>query len=216
MAVSNILGFATGFYSNWFTIFAFTLTSACDVSCANLKAAFIIDIIFILITTYISLSAAHEQHLVSRFTPPHFGEVSEGSSSHEAFLWELLALLDISQCLENLCRKWGAGSTWGFSNILMSLCFVAMLAIITIKMNMNADGHLPPDGVVIAALVLFALLGIPLAAKKPNYLSLLSTVDISPRAKSTVQIQEITLGFSIENSVDAAAEASYACNWEDC
>ncbi|KAK4387651.1 Sucrose transport protein SUC4 [Sesamum angolense] len=229
MAVCNVLGFATGSYSNWFKIFPFTLTSACNVSCANLKAAFIIDIIFILLTRFISLPATHEQHLISRFTAPYFGEVSEGSSNHEAFLWELFGpfrylpgavwiillvtvlawigwfpfllvdtdwmgrevyggkpnegmnygigvrifslglmlnsvILGITSVLrEKLCRKWGAGFTWGLSNILTSLCFVAMLAIIAIKMNMNTDGHLPPDGVVIAALVVFALLDIPLA-----------------------------------------------------
>ncbi|KAL0392174.1 UNVERIFIED_CONTAM: Sucrose transport protein SUC4 [Sesamum radiatum] len=208
--------------------FRFTRTSACNVSCANLKTAFIIDIIFILLTPFISLPATHEQHLISRFTAPYFGEVSEGSSNHEAFLWELFGpfrylpgtvwiillvtvlawigwfpfllvdtdwmgcevygekpnegmnygigvrsfslglmlnsvILGITSVLrEKLCRKWGAGFTWGLSNILTCLCFVAMFAIIAIKMNMNTDGHLPPDGVVIAALVVFALLDIPL------------------------------------------------------
>ncbi|KAK4434271.1 Sucrose transport protein SUC4 [Sesamum alatum] len=241
MAVGSVLGFATGSYSNWFKIFPFTLTSACNISCANLKAAFIIDIIFILVTTYISLSAAHEQPLTSRFTAPHFGEMSQGSSNHEAFLWELFGtfrylsgtiwiilvvtaltwigwfpfllfdtdwmgrevyggkpnegmnygigvrmgslglmlnsvILGITSVLmEKLCRKWGAGFTWGLSNILMSLCFVAMLAITAIKLNMNIDGHLPPDGVVIASLVVFALLGIPLAITYSVPYALVST-----------------------------------------
>ncbi|KAK6130551.1 hypothetical protein DH2020_035697 [Rehmannia glutinosa] len=65
--------------------------------------------------------------------------------------------------MEKLCRKWGAGFTWGVSNILMSLCFVAMLAITAIRSNMNIDGHLPPDGVIVASLIVFAFLGIPLA-----------------------------------------------------
>lgn len=93
MAVGNILGFATGSYSNRFKILPFTLTSACNVSCANLKAAFIIDIIFILISTYISLSTAPEQPQVSNFSSLRFGEErSQGSSEHEeAFIWELFA-----------------------------------------------------------------------------------------------------------------------------
>ncbi|KAL2242178.1 UNVERIFIED_CONTAM: Sucrose transport protein SUC4 [Sesamum indicum] len=241
MAVGNVLGFATGSYSNWFKILPFTLTSACNVSCANLKAAFIIDIIFILITTCISLSAAREQPLISRFTAPHSGEMSQGSSNHEAFLWELFGtfrylpgtvwiillvtaltwigwfpfllfdtdwmgrevyggkpnegtnygigvrmgslglmlnsvILGITSVLmEKLCRKWGAGFTWGLSNILMSLCFVAMLAIAAIKMNLNIDDRLPPDGVVIAALVVFALLGVPLAITYSVPYALVST-----------------------------------------
>lgn len=226
MAVGNVLGFATGSYSNWFKIFPFTLTSACNVNCANLKAAFLIDIIFIVITTSISLMAANEQPLTS----PHFGEEVLGDSpEHEAFLWELFGtfrylpgpvwiillvtaltwigwfpfllfdtdwmgreiyggqpnegknysmgvrmgslglmlnsvVLGITSVLmEKICRKWGAGFTWGISNILMSLCFVAMLIITYVKSSMDIDGHLPPDGVVAAALIAFAFLGVPLA-----------------------------------------------------
>lgn len=65
--------------------------------------------------------------------------------------------------MEKLCRKWGAAFTWGLSNIIMSLCFVAMLIITAVNSNMNIGGNHPPDGVVIASLVVFALLGIPLA-----------------------------------------------------
>ncbi|KAL0366332.1 UNVERIFIED_CONTAM: Sucrose transport protein SUC4 [Sesamum radiatum] len=52
-------------------------------------------------------------------------------------------ILGTTSVLREALPEMGAGSTWGFSNILMSLCFVAMLAITAIKMNMNADGHLP-------------------------------------------------------------------------
>ncbi|GFP94498.1 sucrose transport protein suc4 [Phtheirospermum japonicum] len=225
MAVGNILGFATGSYSNWFKIFPFTLTPACNASCANLKAAFIIDVIFILITTYISLSAANEQPQTSHSNE----ELSRGPSEQEAFLWELLGtfsylpntvwmilfvtaltwigwfpflLFDTdwmgreiyggkpnegtsynagvrmgslglmlnsvvlgitSLFMEKLCRKWGAGFTWGVSNVLMSLCFVAMIAITAVRSNMNVDNNIPPKGIVVAALVVFAVLGIPLA-----------------------------------------------------
>ncbi|KAK6116063.1 hypothetical protein DH2020_008332 [Rehmannia glutinosa] len=242
MAVGNVLGFATGSYSNWFKIFPFTLTSACTVNCANLKAAFIIDIIFILITTYISLSSAPEQPQTSNSNAPRFGEeTSQGSSEHETFLWELFGTLRYlpgtvwiillvtgltwigwfpfllfdtdwmgreiyggkpnegmnysngvrmgslglmlnsvilgitSLFMEKLCRKWGAGFTWGVSNILMSLCFVAMLAIAAIRSNMNIDGHLPPDGVIVASLIVFAFLGIPLAITYSVPYALVST-----------------------------------------
>ncbi|KAI3465197.1 hypothetical protein Pfo_021860 [Paulownia fortunei] len=242
MAVGNVLGFATGSYSNWSKIFPFTLTSACNVNCASLKAAFIIDIIFIIITTYISLSAAHEQPLTSLRISLHSGEeMPEDSSHHEAFLWELFGtfrylpgtvwiillvialtwigwfpfllfdtdwmgreiyggepndgknysmgvrmgsfglmlnsvILGITSLLmEKLCRKWGAGFTWGLSNILMSLCFVAMLIITAIKSSINIGGHLPPDGVVVAALVVFAFLGVPLAITYSVPYALVST-----------------------------------------
>ncbi|KAK4434977.1 Sucrose transport protein SUC4 [Sesamum alatum] len=230
MAVGNVLGYAAGSYSNWFKILPFTLTSACTVNCANLKAAFIIDIIFIIATTLISLSAANEEPLTSLHVPLHSDEEMLGDSSqHEAFLWELFGTLRYlpgtvwiillvtaltwigwfpfllfdtdwmgreiyggkpndgknysmgvrmgslglmlnsvvlgitSVLMEQLCRKWGAGFTWGVSNILMSLCFVTMLIITAIRNSMNIGDHPPPDGVVITALVVFSFLGIPLA-----------------------------------------------------
>ncbi|KAL2498109.1 Sucrose transport protein SUC4 [Abeliophyllum distichum] len=231
MAVGNILGYATGSYSNWFKIFPFTLTPACSVNCANLKAAFILDIIFIVVTTCVSLTAAHEQPLNASNNSPNFGEGGSQNSSHEnePFLFELFGtlrylpgpvwtillvialtwigwfpfilfdtdwmgreiyggkpnegknysigvrmgslglmlnslLLGITSVLmEKLCRKWGAGFIWGLSNILMSLCFIAMLIVTAIRSNMNIDNNLPPVGVVIAALMAFAVLGIPLS-----------------------------------------------------
>lgn len=229
MAVGNILGYAAGSYSSWFKIFPFTLSTACNVSCANLKAAFIIDVIFIVVTTCISLSAAQEQPLTSLSHPRSGQEMPQTSSEHEAFLWELFGtfrylpgtvwvillvtaltwigwfpfiLFDTdwmgreiyggepnegknynqgvrmgslglmlnsvvlgitSLFMEKLCRKWGAGFTWGLSNIFMSLLFVAMLIIAAIRSSMDLDGHLPPDGIVVAALVAFTLLGAPLA-----------------------------------------------------
>ncbi|EYU34230.1 hypothetical protein ABFS82_03G027300 [Erythranthe guttata] len=243
MAVGNILGFATGSYSNWFKIFPFTLTSACDASCANLKAAFLIDIMFIIITTCISLSAAHEQPLTyPSIQSIHSGEeMPKDSSEHEAFLWELfgtfrylpgtvwtilvvtaltwigwfpfllfdtdwmgreifggepndgknysmgvrmgslglmlnsLVLGITSVFMEKLCRKWGAGFTWGVSNILMSVCFVAMLIITVVNSNVKFDGLLPPDGVVVAALIAFAFLGVPLAITYSVPYALVST-----------------------------------------
>lgn len=223
MAVGNILGYATGAYSGWYKVFPFTRNAACNINCANLKAAFILDIIFIAITTYVSISAAHEQPLESQHTSP--------GSSHEqeAFLWELfgtfkffpgiiwIILLAIaltwtgwfpfllfdtdwmgreiyggepndghnysagvrmgalglmlnsvvlgitSVLMEKLCRKWGAGFTWGVSNIIMALCFVAMLVITAVRSHLDIGPHFPPDGIVIASLVVFAVLGAPLA-----------------------------------------------------
>ncbi|XP_027091404.1 sucrose transport protein SUC4 isoform X1 [Coffea arabica] len=231
MAVGNILGYATGAYSGWFKLLPFTLSSACNVNCANLKAAFLIDIIFIAITTYISISGAQEKPLDSLHGSPASVEGRSEQSSHEqeAFLWEMfgtfkyftgviwIILLAIalnwigwfpfllfdtdwmgreiyggepnvgqnysvgvrmgafglmlnsvflgvtSVLMEKLCRKWGAGFTWGVSNIIMSLCFVAMLIIAAVRTHMDIGDHFPPDGVVIAALVVFSILGIPLA-----------------------------------------------------
>uniref|UniRef100_A0A1D1XQ02 Sucrose transport protein SUT2 n=1 Tax=Anthurium amnicola TaxID=1678845 RepID=A0A1D1XQ02_9ARAE len=231
MALGNVLGFATGSYSGWFSILPLTVTSACSTNCANLKAAFILDIIILIFTTYISLSSAHEIPFIYGSGVVH-SEVEAHRQNHveEAFLWELFGafryltlpiwiilivtaltwigwfpflLFDTdwmgreiykgmpdqgqnyhsgvrmgsfglmlnsivlgltSVGIEKLCRKWGAGLVWGISNILMAFCFVTML-IISLVANITEfplDG-LPPDGIVIAALVVFAVLGVPLA-----------------------------------------------------
>lgn len=91
MALGNVLGFATGAFSGWFKVLPFTLTSSCNVNCANLKAAFLIDVAFIAITTYISISAAKEVPLNATSRSPDInGEMLEQSSdAQESFLWEL-------------------------------------------------------------------------------------------------------------------------------
>ncbi|XAR48463.1 hypothetical protein NMG60_11031288 [Bertholletia excelsa] len=254
MAVGNILGFATGSYSGWFKILPFTVTLACDMNCANLKSAFIIDVVFITVTTYISVIAANEQPLNSNLS-----EEMPGSSGHaqEAFFWELfgtfrylsgpvwIILLVTSLCwigwfpfllfdtdwmgreiyggepnvgqnysigvrmgafglmlnsvflgitsllLEKLCRKLGSGVVWGISNILMSLCFVAMLITTYIAKNVdNVGNHLPPDGVVAAALAIFSILGIPLAI----------TYSV-PYALISSQIESLGLGLGLSMGV---------------
>lgn len=229
MAVGNILGYATGAFSYWYKVFPFTRTSACDVNCANLKSAFIIDIAFIALTTYLSTSAAQELPLGSsdRNTPFADEEPGHSSQAEEAFLWELFGtfryfsasiwlillvtglnwigwfpflLFDTdwmgreiyggepnegrnysdgvrmgalglmlnsimlgatSLLMERLCRKWGSGFVWGISNFIMALSFLAMLVITFVNKSLGHDS--PPLGIVIASLVVFTILGIPLA-----------------------------------------------------
>ena len=61
MAVGKVLGFATGSFSKWYKVLSFTKTEACDVSCANLKFAFIIAIIILVITTFLSITVTPEK-----------------------------------------------------------------------------------------------------------------------------------------------------------
>lgn len=237
MAVGNVLGYATGAYSGWYKVFPFALTSACSINCANLKSAFYIDIVFIVITTYISISAAKERPLGSG------REDGTAQSGHieEAFLWELFGTLKLlpgpvwvillvtclnwigwfpfllfdtdwmgreiyggepnqgqgysngvrmgafglmlnsvvlgitSVLMEKLCRIWGSGFMWGLSNILMTICFFAMLLITFIAKNMDYGTDPPPNGIVIAALIVFAVLGMPLAITYSVPYALVST-----------------------------------------
>lgn len=237
MAIGNILGYATGAYSGWYRIFTFTLSPACTVSCANLKSAFFLDVAFIAVTTYVSITAAHEVPLNSSGAA-HAGEgAGESGSTEEAFMWELFGtfkyfsstvwiilsvtalnwtgwfpfiLFDTdwmgreiygadpnggpnydagvrmgalglmlnsvvlgvtSLLMEKLCRKRGAGFVWGISNILMAVCFLAMLVVTYVANTIGYVGKdLPPTGIVIAALIIFTILGFPLAVSSSSLL----------------------------------------------
>ncbi|CAJ2643159.1 sucrose transport protein SUC4-like [Trifolium pratense] len=241
MAIGNILGYATGSYSGWYKVFPFTLTPACNISCANLKSAFFLDIIFILITTYISIMAANEVPLGS--SEAANAEAAEsGGSAEEAFLWELFGtfryfskpiwvilsvtaltwiawfpfllfdtdwmgreiyggepnggtsydtgvrmgalglllnsvVLGITSLLmERLCRKRGPGFVWGVANILMAICFVAMLVVTYVANTIGYLGKdLPPTRIVIYALTIFTILGFPLAITYSVPYALIST-----------------------------------------
>lgn len=242
MAVGNILGFATGSYSSWYKIFPFTLTEACTVNCANLKSAFLLDVMCIAVTTYFSVTAAQEVPLGSGELSPLVTEEGLGGDSspvQEAFMWELFGtfryfsghiwtilsvtaltwigwfpfllfdtdwmgreiyggepndgknysdgvrmgalglmlnsvVLGITSLLmERLCRKWGSGFIWGLSNIVMALCFLAMLVVTYVANKVVRIGdNLPPDGIVISSLIVFAILGFPLAVSVPRYPSI--------------------------------------------
>ncbi|WCJ35641.1 Sucrose transport protein [Euphorbia peplus] len=225
MAVGNILGFATGAFSYWYKVFPFTVTEACNIDCANLKSAFYLDVVFMVFTAFISITAAQEQPLGSSTR-----SADEVGHAEEAFMWELFGtfkyftwpvwtillvtalnwigwfpflLFDTdwmgreiyggepndgkfynsgvrsgsfalmlnsvslgitSLLMEKLCRKFGAGFLWGISNIVMALCFIAMLITSYVAYHMGYIGHdSPPTGILIAAVAIFTVLGVPLA-----------------------------------------------------
>lgn len=230
LALGNVLGYATGAYSGLYKIFAFTITSRCSVNCANLKAAFYIDIVFTVLTTYICISAGQEQPLISSHEYTRVPGDDSESSSHvrETFLlemfktlrflpaavWMILLLTSLtmigwypfffyntdwmgrdiyggnpnegenysngvrmgafglllnsivvgvtSVLTQKLCQKWGSGFIWGLSNIVMALCYISMIIVSLIVNNMEYGFGPPSSGFVIAALIIFAILGIPL------------------------------------------------------
>ncbi|KAK8465573.1 hypothetical protein PHAVU_009G114750 [Phaseolus vulgaris] len=242
MAIGNILGYAAGSYSSWYRVFAFTMTPACNISCANLKSAFFLDIGFIAVTTYISILAAHEVPLSSSGAQPVEEAAGESGAAGEAFLWELFGtfryfstpvwtilsttaltwigwfpfllfdtdwmgreiyggepnegpnydtgvrmgaiglllnsvVLGITSVLmERLCRKRGPGFVWGISNILMAVCFIAMLVVTYLANKIGYIGKdQPPTGIVVAALTIFTILGFPLAITYSVPYALIST-----------------------------------------
>jgi len=92
MALGNILGFATGAYDGWYKIFPFTYTKACDVACANLKSAFLLGVLMLLTTTFLSVTAASEipydpikkKHSVVKSVTPLLSDKANESSSSVA------------------------------------------------------------------------------------------------------------------------------------
>ncbi|KAK9110817.1 hypothetical protein Sjap_018877 [Stephania japonica] len=87
MGVGNVLGYATGSYSRWFTIFPFTLTSSCGVSCANLKSAFLLHIACLISTAFLSLSASQQVPLTQFQFQFQFRD--EMNPSEQTFLCQL-------------------------------------------------------------------------------------------------------------------------------
>ena len=64
MALGNILGFSTGSYGNLYRLFPGLTSRACCVACANLKAAFLLAILFLAICATATMVAARETPLV--------------------------------------------------------------------------------------------------------------------------------------------------------
>ncbi|EFJ27843.1 hypothetical protein SELMODRAFT_94770 [Selaginella moellendorffii] len=100
IALGNILGFAAGSYNSWPSLFPFTKTKACELPCANLKSAFLLDIIILLITTALSVTAAAEIPWLPLTAGEKFGittpqtpllpDQENEEPVQEAFIWELL------------------------------------------------------------------------------------------------------------------------------
>ncbi|XVF03371.1 hypothetical protein REPUB_Repub04eG0255200 [Reevesia pubescens] len=60
MAVGNILGFSAGASGSWHRWFPFLLSRACCEACANLKAAFLVAVVFLLLCTSVTICFAKE------------------------------------------------------------------------------------------------------------------------------------------------------------
>ncbi|XP_068326157.1 sucrose transport protein SUC3-like isoform X1 [Pyrus communis] len=65
MAVGNILGFSAGASGNWHRWFPFLLSRACCEACGNLKAAFLIAVIFLTLCTLVTMYFAEEVPLTT-------------------------------------------------------------------------------------------------------------------------------------------------------
>ncbi|KAK9105042.1 hypothetical protein Scep_021886 [Stephania cephalantha] len=96
MAVGNVLGFSAGASGNWHRIFPFLTSRACCEACGNLKAAFLIAVVFLTLCTLVTLYFAKEiplakpAHCLSdsapllRVSQQNGFEHSKSNSSHVA------------------------------------------------------------------------------------------------------------------------------------
>lgn len=62
-ALGSVLGYSAGSYGHWHKLFPSLLTKSCCAPCANLKAAFLLQIALLLITASITLVVAKETPL---------------------------------------------------------------------------------------------------------------------------------------------------------
>ncbi|KAK9276510.1 hypothetical protein L1049_006044 [Liquidambar formosana] len=65
MAVGNILGFSSGASGNWHKWFPFLTSRACCEACGNLKAAFLVAVVFLTFCTLMTLYFAKEVPLIA-------------------------------------------------------------------------------------------------------------------------------------------------------
>ncbi|KMZ63038.1 Sucrose transporter [Zostera marina] len=236
MAVGNVLGYATGTYGKWYKLFPFTRTKYCNIDCANLKSAFLIHIVILACTTYLSVSRSHEiplerqqerllggeeeaSHQVAGINQTSFSkefantlklmnnpiwiiflvtalswfgwfpfilydtdwmgrEVFKGNPNTEdgsgiyaagvragsfGLMLNSIVLGFFSWNMDAICTKLGSGLVWGISSIIMAASFGSMVLISFWAENIEyTNGH-PSTGIFVASLIVFAVLGAPLA-----------------------------------------------------
>ena len=63
MAIGNILGYSSGSTDKWHTWFPFLQTKACCEACANLKAAFLVSVVFLGLSTVVTMIFGNEEPL---------------------------------------------------------------------------------------------------------------------------------------------------------
>ncbi|KAG5544638.1 hypothetical protein RHGRI_017167 [Rhododendron griersonianum] len=99
-SVGSVLGYAAGSYPRLHNLFPFTLTTACDAYCANLKSCFLISITLLLTLTVMALFAVRETP-ISKPDPsvngeketnvvPFFGELFSALKDFPKAMWILL------------------------------------------------------------------------------------------------------------------------------
>nr|AAX49396.1 sucrose transporter 2 [Eucommia ulmoides] len=74
MAVGNILGFSAGASGQWHRWFPFLMSRACCEACGNLKAAFLVAVVFLTFCTLVTLHFAKEVPLTTPKQPQRLSD----------------------------------------------------------------------------------------------------------------------------------------------
>ncbi|XP_017409151.1 sucrose transport protein SUC3 isoform X3 [Vigna angularis] len=76
MAAGNILGYSSGASGKWNKWFPFLTTRACCEACGNLKAAFLVAVVFLALCTFVTLYFADEVPLTTASQHHHLSDFS--------------------------------------------------------------------------------------------------------------------------------------------
>nr|GLL39422.1 sucrose transport protein SUC5-like [Ipomoea trifida] len=182
MAVGNVLGYSAGSYADLYKHFSFSKTPVCDIYCANLNALreFKRPMWILLAVTFVNWLAWFPFNLYNTdwmAKEVYGGKVGDGDlydhgvqAGARGLLFQSVALGAVSLLMEYFGRRLvGAKMIWGGVNFILAagLAFMVLVTKIAAKTR-QYDVHgnaLPPNaGVKAGALMLFCVLGIPLAA----------------------------------------------------
>ncbi|CAM6126670.1 unnamed protein product [Calypogeia fissa] len=86
MALGNILGFSTGASGLWYKWFPFLRSKACCEACANLKAAFLVAVVFLILCTAVTMVYARETPWVGSTETPNESEKQKEHGEGESFV----------------------------------------------------------------------------------------------------------------------------------
>ncbi|KAK9802954.1 hypothetical protein WJX72_007512 [[Myrmecia] bisecta] len=92
MAVGNILGYSTGAIGKWHNWFPWLISAACEEPCANLKAAFMIAVSFLLLCLAVTFFSVKEPRLPpvlcqrAKRTTGEFDPLLNGSASADSLI----------------------------------------------------------------------------------------------------------------------------------
>ncbi|XP_052173291.1 sucrose transport protein SUC3 isoform X2 [Diospyros lotus] len=103
MAVGNILGFSAGASGNWHRWFPFLTSRACCEACGNLKAAFLVAVLFLTFCTLVTLNFAKEVPLIPR--EPHIADSAPLLDDPQQMVFDLSRSQPGAHVVDNISRN---------------------------------------------------------------------------------------------------------------